>query len=131
MHPVAMNQNQLNNQSSNKIQNKKETNKERNQEYQVKEKSKPPMRYAEVSAKNFKASAPKFYSRDNNCIYYARGYCRNGENCRFRHKMNNYDEGRSNIMEKFFNVRISGNEKKNNIPEQERHGKILITTSIK
>lgn len=100
MHPVAMNHNQINNQPSNKIQNKKETNKERNQEYQVKEKSKPPMRYAEVSAKNFKASAPKFYSRDNNCIYYARGYCRNGENCRFRHKMNNYDEGRSNIMEK-------------------------------
>ena len=34
------------------------------------------------------------------CIYDARGWCRYGDNCKFKHKMNKFEIGRSNVLEK-------------------------------
>lgn len=98
MHPVAM-KDQNQNQIHIKNQGKNETNKEKNKDHVMKAKSKPTTHY-EKSAPRYEPSAPRYSTRNKQCIYDARGWCRYGDKCRFMHKVNKYEAGRTNIMEK-------------------------------
>merc|ERR1711915_724968 len=121
MHPIEMK-----NENQNRIINEKYE--ERKKELKMKEKNKQKIRY-EMPTQKVEASAPKYIERkqciydakgwckygDNckfthrvnkyeegtkQCIYDARGWCKFGDNCKFKHKMNKFESGRANVLEK-------------------------------